>query len=144
MEWEKCTEGEIPCEAFETGAMDHGEPVYIARARHSGSLVPGKTVKGHSHCYVAWGGEEHSKREYEVLLNLKGLHWVKMGGCGGETELPQSAVAIGHEDGYKLYAIKAQVDGEDVLGKYHPRYSLGYLPYDGAEHEVTEFEILCW
>ena len=51
----------------------------------------------------------------KMIIKMQGLHWVKMGGCGGETELPQSAVAIGHEDGYKLYAIKVRLTSKLTL-----------------------------
>lgn len=45
-----------------------GDDLLVARAEHEGALIPGKFVPSHGVTYVAWGGEEHAKGEYEVSL----------------------------------------------------------------------------
>ena len=34
-----------------------------------GSLIVGKVQPGHRCCYVPYGGSEHKKEDYEVLVN---------------------------------------------------------------------------
>ena len=141
VEWQKCSDGSYPTNAFSTGAQDGGKRLFVARALHKGSLVPGKLHQGHTVCYVSWGGEEHGKNQYEVLLHQSGLTWVKVNGG----QIPPSALEIGNENGVKLYSVKGKVQGVDALGKYHSKYKCGYFPYGGKEHTKTmnEFEILC-
>lgn len=62
--WMDATGGALPAGAVLGG--DDGEPLYVGRANHEGALIPGKVKPGHGVCYVAWGGEEHGKPEYQV------------------------------------------------------------------------------
>lgn len=57
----------IPDGAF-IGGEDNGESLIVGRALHEGALIPGKVVASHGVCYVAWGGGEHGKPDYEVLV----------------------------------------------------------------------------
>jgi len=109
------------------------------RAHHEGSLVPGKLVEGHTQAYVSWGGQEHSKEEYEVLLQQDSLCWVEWYG-----ELPASALICGHEEGNELYAVKGVVNSTDVLGKYHKKNQMAYASWGGDEKELEQFQVLCW
>lgn len=54
----------MPPGAVEGG--NDGETLFVGRARHEGALIPGKVKPGHSVCYVAWGGTEHGKTDYQV------------------------------------------------------------------------------
>lgn len=65
--WVATSGTEIPEGAF-VGGEDNGEPLLVGRAQHEGALLPGKVVASHGVCYVAWGGGEHGKSEYEVLV----------------------------------------------------------------------------
>ena len=58
--------GQLPPYAY-IGGHDNG-PQYVARSYHEGSLVPGKFVPHHGVTYVPWGGKEHPKSQYEVLV----------------------------------------------------------------------------
>jgi hypothetical protein len=62
--WVHAQGGEVPPNAVKGG--HDTEDLYIGRARHEGALIPGKVVPSHGVCYVAWGGMEHGKNEYEV------------------------------------------------------------------------------
>ena len=66
--------GYIPPGAFRAG-QDRGVPLYVARAWHRGSLVPGKFHQTYKTAYVSWGGEEHEKSECELLTG-SGFAWV--------------------------------------------------------------------
>lgn len=52
------------------GGQD-GEELFVGRASHEGALIPGKIVGSHGVCYIAWGGQEHGKTDYEVNKILK-------------------------------------------------------------------------
>ena len=62
--WVQGQGGEVPPNAVKGG--HDSEDLYVGRARHEGALIPGKIVPSHGVCYVAWGGVEHGKNEYEV------------------------------------------------------------------------------
>lgn len=75
----------IPAGAF-IGGEDNGEGLIVGRAQHEGALLPGKVVASHGVCYVAWGGGEHGKPEYEVLVGSGA--WVP----GTGSEIPPNAL----------------------------------------------------
>ena len=52
---------DIPSRAVVAGEASDGGPLYVGRAEHEGGLFPGKVNPEHNCCYIAWGGEEHSK-----------------------------------------------------------------------------------
>lgn len=63
--WCDASGGLVPPEAVEGGRDE--ETLYVGRAYHEGALLPGKVKPGHSVCYVAWGGQEHGKTDYQVM-----------------------------------------------------------------------------
>lgn len=66
--WCDASGGMVPPGAVEGG--NDGEPLFVGRARHEGALIPGKVKPGHSVCYIAWGGEEHGKTDYQVSNDI--------------------------------------------------------------------------
>lgn len=64
--WCDAQDGSIPPDAVVGG--DDGGPLYIGRADHEGALLPGKVSANHGVCYVAWGGQEHAKNQYQVRI----------------------------------------------------------------------------
>ncbi|KAK9869115.1 hypothetical protein WA026_002873 [Henosepilachna vigintioctopunctata] len=66
--WVHSSGGYIPEHAVEGGRTGDGEPLYIGRAHHHGSLTVGKVHPSHGCCYIPYGGEEISHREYEILV----------------------------------------------------------------------------
>lgn len=64
--WVPGHHGQIPHGAIPVGKDKDGSPLYAGRAHHEGDLLPAKVTPSHHGAYVAWGGGEHSKREYEV------------------------------------------------------------------------------
>ena len=47
------------------GESSDGGPLYVGRAHHEGGLYPGKVNPDHNCCYIAYGGEELSREEYD-------------------------------------------------------------------------------
>lgn len=66
--WLPAQGGSLPPNAVSGGHDISGEQLYVARANHEGALIPGKLVPSHKVTYVAWGGRENPKDNYEVRI----------------------------------------------------------------------------
>ncbi|VDK29813.1 unnamed protein product [Dibothriocephalus latus] len=64
-----------------------------------------------------------------------GLSWVKT----KAGDLPEGAI----ETQPGVYICRAVHDGEQIPGKYVPRYAKAYVCHAGKEHQKTECEVLC-
>ena len=137
--WVKFAEGSS-LQGAVLGGYDRGNPLYVARAPHEGSLVPGKYHAGYKTAYVSWGGKEVEKKEnFEVLLTGSALEWKSAEGGA----VPDRAVEGGHRpDGGPLYIVRAMVDGVDSIGKLNPQHKFCHLPYGGKEHLVKQYQVL--
>lgn len=134
--WVAATGGELPENALE-GGNDNGEPLYVARSHHEGALIPGKFCKSHGVCYVAWGGGEHGKEEYEILVGNG--DWVQTSG----SEIPPNAFPGGEsEDGEPLFIGRVPHEGTLTVGKVHPSHGSCYIAYAGQELAFTDYEVL--
>ena len=68
--------GNFPCGRFCTGVYDgDGTELSVIKAEHNGLTIPGKMNPNYGTAYVPWGGIEHEKTEYEVLMDSPGLMW---------------------------------------------------------------------
>jgi hypothetical protein len=67
--WVDARGGDVPANAVPGGFDNENEQLYVGRANHEGALIPGKIVPSHGVCYIAWGGQEHGKEEYQVSLH---------------------------------------------------------------------------
>lgn len=67
--WVGSSNGHVPAGAVLAGNQATGEPLYVGRAHHDGSLTVGKIHPGHGCIYVPYGGQEHSILHYEVLVS---------------------------------------------------------------------------
>lgn len=137
-----CSNGSLPLHAVQ-GGKDHASVLYVARAYHGGSLVPGKLSPLYKTVYISYGGKEHEKTGYEVLTcEDPGLSWVSA--CGGS--LPPGAVKGGwEEDGAPLYVARARVGRVQSVGKLNPRdHTFCHVSYGGKEHIMREYEVLVY
>lgn len=135
--WCQISDGVIPPTAVE-GGNDGGEPLYVGRANHEGALLPGKVKPSHTVCYVAWGGGEHAKSEYEILCDCT-PGWVPTSG----NNIPSNAIPAGQtEDGESLYVGRVHHEGTLTIGKVQPSHSVCYIPYGGAEVGFADYEIM--
>ncbi|XP_076284165.1 uncharacterized protein LOC143210832 isoform X3 [Lasioglossum baleicum] len=135
--WCDATGGMVPPAAVE-GGKDDDEPLFVGRAFHEGALLPGKVKPAHSVCYVAWGGQEHGKSDYQVLC---GCHpsWVPTTG----NNIPPNAIPGGEtEDGEPLFVGRVHHEGTLTIGKVQPSHSVCYIAFAGAEVAFPEYEIM--
>ena len=136
--WVSGSHGSHPGDAVRAGT-DHGVPIFVARARHQGCLVPGKLHPGHKTVYVPWGEREHAKKDGYQVLTGSNLSW--KGAHNGH--VPENALKGGHTaDGQPLYIIRAKVEGSDTVGKINPENKFGHVPFGGKEHIVKHYEVL--
>ncbi|XP_052893406.1 C3 and PZP-like alpha-2-macroglobulin domain-containing protein 8 isoform X2 [Anopheles moucheti] len=133
--WVAAANGEIPPNAV-VGGSD-GEDMYIGRAQHEGGIIPGKVVASHGVCYIAWGGVENPKAEYEVLCDFHGEFVPVAGG-----DIPPTALPAGEsEEGEPLFIGRVMHEGTLTVGKVQPSHGVCYIPYGGQELAFAEYEI---
>jgi len=139
LRWVRGSNGTLPEDAFKAG-LDHGVPIFVARVRHQGDLVPGKLHPGYKTVFVPWGGGEHAKKtNYEVLTGGANLVWKQ----AADGHVPKNAVQGGEtSSGQPLFVIRAKVEGSDAMGKVNPNNKFGRVPYGGQEHIVKNYEVL--
>ncbi|XP_047022470.1 uncharacterized protein LOC124631876 [Helicoverpa zea] len=137
LQWLPMVDGKLPQNAM-IGGFEN-EPTYIARAEHNNSLCPGKYVPSIGKAFVAWGGREFDKQNFEILCGYN-AKWIKT----RTNYIPQNAFIGGRSEvqNEPLYIGRAKIDRKLIPGKVHVRYKTCYLPYDGKEVEVSLYEIL--
>jgi len=128
----------VPHEAVLAGRDSDGDAIYAGRASHNGDLLPAKIVPSKHKAYVAWGGEEHEKHQYEILC---GSHYIWVSGHNGS--VPPNAMATGKtRDGEVLYIGRGHHAGSLTPGKVHPSHGCLYIPYGGKEISLKSYEVL--
>ncbi|KAK9869119.1 hypothetical protein WA026_002877 [Henosepilachna vigintioctopunctata] len=128
----------VPSTALVGGVDSDGDTIYVGRAYHGGDWIPAKVIPNKDVAYVAHGGSEHSKYEYQVLCEQK-FHWVH----SSDGDVPEHAVLGGRtEDGEPLYIGRVHHHGSMTVGKVHPSHGCCYIPYDGREVRHDNYEIL--
>lgn len=114
--------------------------LYIIRAKHRGSLTPGKFLPPEGSAYISWGGEAHMKNTYEVLCGYNCM-WVP---CSKD-RIPVGAIVGGYSENIeheKLYIGRVKHLNHVIPGKVQPSHKVCYVPYDGKEVGVENYEIL--
>ncbi|CAH0723571.1 unnamed protein product, partial [Brenthis ino] len=128
----------IPMGALRVGTDADGEEIYAGRAHHEGDILPAKVIPTKNACYIAYGGEEVLKDQFEVLVPAMFSWQFSTGG-----EVPPGAVEAGvTADGEKLYFGRVNHDGCVTPGKIHPSHGTCYYPFDGEERSSAEYECL--
>ncbi|CAG9132283.1 unnamed protein product [Plutella xylostella] len=115
-----------------------GEPLYVARAPHEGAIIPGKLVGSHGCAYIPWGGAEHGKSEYQVLVGGPN-NWVPTSG----SSIPPGAFPAGEsEDGEPLFIGRVSHEGSMTTGKVQQSHGVCYISFAGQELGFPEYEVL--
>ncbi|XP_045455441.1 uncharacterized protein LOC123665139 [Melitaea cinxia] len=70
LKWLPAANGNVPPGAVVGGKTTTGEPLYVGRAIHQLSVIPGKIHPAHGTCYVGFGGTEVACSHYDVLCRL--------------------------------------------------------------------------
>lgn len=129
------------------GGEENGEPLYICRAFHDGSIQPGKaSMNANKGAVIGYGHDEIHLDTYEVLVgDARAVHWVEAHGRLNLNELGARPVEGGHEaDGTPLYIAQAHVNNGVHPGKCSEKLSHAFIPYNGSEKEVSNYRVLCY
>lgn len=66
--WVPSSGGALPSGAVQGGMCTSGEPLFIGRTYHEGTLTIGKVHPSRQCLSIPYGGEEHCYSDYEVLV----------------------------------------------------------------------------
>ncbi|XP_072945871.1 uncharacterized protein [Epargyreus clarus] len=136
--WVDAYAGNVPPGAVVGGQDCSGEPLYVARAPHEGATLPGKLVGSHGCAYVPWGGQEHGKPEYQVLVGGP-VNWVPTSG----SNIPPGSFPGGEtEDGEPLFVGRVNHEGSITTGKVQQSHGVCYISFGGQELGFPEYEVL--
>ena len=80
----------VPPFAVIGGHDSDGTPIYVGRSFHEGDNLPAKVIPSKGCAYVCWGGQEHAKTHYEILVG-QGYGWVP---CYGGMKSLETTYAI--------------------------------------------------
>ncbi|XP_024943927.1 uncharacterized protein LOC107270855 [Cephus cinctus] len=128
----------IPDGAVRGGTDIDGTEIFVGRANHEGEMIPAKVIPSKDVAYVCWGGDEHAKRDYEILCQ-KVFRWIP----SNDGHIPENAVSTGYTpDGEPLYVGRTFHEGSLTVGKVQSSHSCLYIPFDGKEVSYNEYEVL--
>lgn len=132
--------GSVPSGAAHVSAKEsNGAELFLARGTHNGGVHIGKVRSGFTGMSTAYGGQEVTISNYEVLVATANT-WVRV---TPGSSFPANALPVGHEsDGTPLYAGRVAYNGGVHLGKVRPGFSGTNIGYGGLEVTVTTFDVL--
>ncbi|KAL7279798.1 hypothetical protein ACG7TL_006205 [Trametes sanguinea] len=137
----------IPTNIAIVGGEEHGQPHYICRGFHEGSLQIGKASpifqKGG---VIGYAHDEIHLPKYEVLVgDMRALRWVDWHGHVDLNRLGATPVEGGREaDGTPLYIAQAHHHDAIVPGKCSAKLGGAFIPYGNTEKEKKDYRILCY
>lgn len=67
--WVATSGGNIPPNAIPGGESEDGEPLFVGRVNHEGTLTIGKVQPSHNVLYIPFGGAEVAFPDYEILVS---------------------------------------------------------------------------
>ncbi|KAL1450990.1 hypothetical protein WDU94_003292, partial [Cyamophila willieti] len=56
--WVASSNGNVPPHALDIGRTKHGEPLYVGRVEHAGTVTPGKIHPSHGVLYISWAARK--------------------------------------------------------------------------------------
>lgn len=138
--WQHCTsEGPFPVNLVRAGVDCDGCKIYVGRAFHEGDMIPAKVIPEKNLATVSYGGEEVQKDDFEVLRQGEFVWEFCANGS-----IPDDAIVVGQTlDGEKLYMGRALYQGSQTPGKVQPSHGCLYIPFNGEEVPLGEYEVLC-
>lgn len=131
----------LPSGAILAGHDQDQSPIYVGRAWHGGDQLPAKVLPSKNAAYVAYGGQEVFKDQFEVLCNGN-ISWVKTN--PSTRSVPPFALVAGNtSQGEPLYIGRAYHQGSLTVGKVQISHGALYIPFGGSEVPVhSEIEVL--
>ncbi|KFB37639.1 hypothetical protein ZHAS_00004877 [Anopheles sinensis] len=129
---------DIPPTAVCAGKDRDGSPIYVARAKHDGDLLPGKVIASSHMAYVPYEGKEICLDNFEVLTGTD-FTWV----ASSNGLVPTGAFVAGKTaSGKPLYVGRTDYNGSVVPGKIVSSHGCLYISFDGIEHSFKTYQVL--
>jgi len=129
------------------GGEEDGQPIYVARAFHEGSVQVGKAgpqfEKG---AVIGYGHHEIHLDTYEILLgDSQAIRWISWEGKLKPYELNGRLVEGGYEhDRTPLYVAQARHGNATIPGKASINLDGALLPYGGTEKRENHYSVLAY
>ncbi|KIL68915.1 carbohydrate-binding module family 12 protein [Amanita muscaria Koide BX008] len=121
--------------------------MYACRAFTDGTIQVGKaSLAFQKGGVIGYKFDEIHVDQYEILLgDMRALRWVSAHGKLQLTDPRARPVEGGNErDGTPLYIARALYKGGVHPGKASPKLDGAFIPLDGKEKAVNEYEVLCY
>ncbi|XP_050090513.1 uncharacterized protein LOC126574378 [Anopheles aquasalis] len=117
--------------------QDGSMKIYAFRKTYEGAVTPGKAVH---RAFISYAGKEIEVTTGQ-LLRKGNYEWL----YGKNGSVPPNAVIMGSmADGSPLYMGRAVINGTLTPGKIYPPHGVLYIPYDGVEHRIDTYTVLCY
>ncbi|EMD40103.1 carbohydrate-binding module family 12 protein [Gelatoporia subvermispora B] len=129
------------------GGEQQGQPLFIVRGFHEGSIQIGKVSPAYSKgAVIGYGHKEIQLPKYEVLCgDMRALQWVPSSGRVHLERLGARPVEGGHEaDGTPLFVAQAETHDSIIPGKASEKLSGAFVTFRDTEKEVDEYRVLCY
>lgn len=124
--------------AVRAGVDADGSNIFVGRAFHEGDLLPAKVVTDKGVAYVSFAGHEIPKYDFE-LLRFGSFAWE----FASHGSVPDGALEVGRTaDGEGLFAGRCLHEGTQTPGKIQISHGCLYIPFNGEEIRVHEYEVL--
>ena len=112
--------------------------MYVGRVYHYGDCLIAKIIPNKKYAYACHNEHEISKQNFEFLCH-ESVKWVSS----------SNGKLIGNEltggttlDGETLYIGRVSHEGSLTVGKIHPSHGCLYIPFDGKEVSLKQYETL--
>lgn len=91
--------------------------------------------------FSAWNGTEIFVENFEVVTGKqKHFAWIP----ASHGNVPERAVSTGSECGENLFVGRAPFEGSMTIGKIHPSHACIYIPFNGNEIRLPDYEALIY
>ncbi|THG95651.1 hypothetical protein EW026_g6045 [Hermanssonia centrifuga] len=144
--WVLVQDKHVPEGAFPAGEVD-GEPLYVCRAFHEGSIQVGKvSPRLDRGAVIGYGHNEIHLATYEVLLgDRRAVQWVEAHGHLDLNELGARPVEAGKESNdTPLYIAQAHYHNGIHPGKCSTHLDGAFIPFGNTEKNVSDYRVLCY
>ena len=102
------------------------------------AVIPAKVIPCKQACYMSFNGKEILKQNFDYLVGF-GFQWVA---CANG-HIPAGAVVAGNDpSGEVLYVGRAHHLCSLTPGKIHRTHGCLYIPYNGHEVAIKQYEVL--
>ncbi|XP_065369116.1 uncharacterized protein LOC135961541 [Calliphora vicina] len=130
----------LPRNVVGGGYDSDGSPIYIGRSYHEGCYLPVKVIPSKKSAYVSWGGVEHFKTNYDLLV---GDNYSWQPRSFTKETIPSNAVSTGQtSSGESIFIGRGQYENCLTVGNIVPTHGCLYIHVNDMEIKLLSFEIL--